>query len=73
MGIAGKCRVHTSSPFSPTTGNAGVVPHLDRHAQALALHFAAAHRHSGLPLTKAGDDIGAAGHRRQAHVALKSR
>ncbi|MCY1241062.1 hypothetical protein D9M72_539450 [compost metagenome] len=50
---------------------AGVVPYLDGHAQALAHDFAAAHWRHRVAVDEARDDVGAAGHRRQAHVSLE--
>ncbi|MNT89331.1 hypothetical protein D3C72_2300410 [compost metagenome] len=41
---------------------AGVVPDLDGHAQALALHFAPAHWQYRVAGHEAGHDVRAAGH-----------
>ena len=47
-----------------------VVEHLDGHAQAPRLQLAAPHRRDRVTEREAAYDVGAARHRRQAHVAL---
>ncbi|MCY1402601.1 hypothetical protein D9M71_177510 [compost metagenome] len=48
-----------------------VVPHFNGHAQALAHDFAAPHGRHRVAVDEARDDVGAAGHRSQAHVSLE--
>ncbi|MNQ90831.1 hypothetical protein D3C85_1061850 [compost metagenome] len=48
-----------------------VVPYLDGHAQAFALHFATAHRLQWIAIGKARNDIGATRHRSQADISLE--
>src|SRR3546814_11559979 len=47
-----------------------VVEHLDRHAEAAALDLAAPNRAARIAADEAGDDVGAAGDRRQPDVVL---
>ena len=46
------------------------VEDLDRHAEAAALHFAATDRQQRIAEREAGNDVGAAGDRREADVRL---
>ena len=49
-----------------------VVPHLDRHTQALALQLATPDRRGRIAEGEAGDDVGAAGDRRQAQIRFEA-
>ena len=49
-----------------------VIPHLNRHAQTLALQLATPDRRGRIAQGKAGNDVGAAGDRRQAQIRLEA-
>ena len=49
-----------------------VVPHLDRHAEALALQFATPDRRGRVAEGETGDNIGSTGDRRQAQVRFEA-
>ncbi|MNG03015.1 hypothetical protein D3C84_860750 [compost metagenome] len=57
--------------FLPDDSDPRIVPDLDGHAQALALDFPATNRQQRVAVNKARNDVGSAGHRRQAQVALE--
>src|ERR1039457_6145877 len=56
--------------FLPHQRAAVLVPDLDLHAEAAALQLAAPHRQDGIGVGETRHDVGAAGNRRQAYVAL---
>ena len=63
--------MHTSSPARPGShGRPVVVEHVDRHAEARPLAFAAPYRAGRIAADETRDDVGAARDRGELHVGL---